>query len=611
MFLQTMREKTQSWVAYVIVALLILSFALWGISSYFGGGQEKGPAATVDGEEIPYANFVSAYHRFLQDAQANGGTYTPAQEQYAKRLVLKSLVERIAIMHYIQKIGFAVDQQQIDAALMAVPLFSEQGEFSPALFKRFLLANGVSAQQFIADFSTRMTMAQWDEGIRITSFSTPLELANIVSLLKQKRTVVYGVVKASTKGLPSISTTEAENYYQDHQQNYLTPERIKIAYVKLSLPDVIKHLHPTEKDLITYYTQNSARYDIPERWQVNAITLRSSGSALEAAAQVTAAIKNGQAKQQTVWLVANNLSPEVKNALLQTPIKERTPAFKTSENTYIVYQLLQHQSAETKQYYQVKHKVQENYLQEQGNKKWTQMLEEMANLSYEHPDTLAPLAEKLGQKIEMSNFFSHDYDGKAGIESNAEVITAAFSEDVLSGGNNSDVIKLDNGNTALALRVVNTVAAHEQAFSEVEASIKETLLNQQALQRAKENADEIQHALEAGEPVEKIQKKYGIILSQVSIGRFGQTVPSEVLQQAFMLPLHHSGVEQIKDSRFSVVQVLSITPGKMSSVSSKERTMYQNVIENEWAQAELFAYVAAIMSDTKVKMNRQDVDVNT
>ena len=295
---------------------------------------------------------------------------------------------------------------------------------------------------------------------------------------------------------------------------------------------------------------------------------------------------------------------------MQTPIKTNTPAFKTGENTYIVYQLLKHQSPETNQYYQVKSKVQSAYLEEQGNKIWTQMLEEMANLSYEHPDSLAPLAEKFNKKVELSNFFSHDYDGKAGIESNAEVITAAFSDDVLSGGNNSDVIKLDNGKTVIVLRIANDVAAHEQAFSEVEASIKQTLLSQRAAQRAKENADQVQQALEAGQPIEKIQKKYGIILSQTSIGRFGQSVPGEVLQQAFMLPLHHSSVEKIKDTGFSVVQVLSITPGKMSSVTSKERKMYQNVIVNEWAQAELFAYVASIMSDTKVKINQQELDAS-
>lgn len=600
MFLQSMREKTQSWVSYVIVALLILSFALWGISSYFGGGQEKAPAATVGGEPIPYANFVSAYQRFLQDAQAQNGTYSPEQEQYAKRVVLKSLVERLALVQYITNTGFAVNQQQIDSALMAVPLFSEHGEFSPALFKRFLMANGVSAQQFIADFSTRMTLAQWDEGIRITSFSTPLDLANIVSLLKQKRTIVHGVINATMKDLPPVPNAEAEAYYHEHQQDYLTPERVKIAYVKINLSDVIKSLHPTEKDLIAYYTQNSARYDIPERWQVSVITQRSEFSATE----------DEQAQEKTVWIEANNLSSEIKNALLQTPIKEKTPAFKTGENTYIVYQLLKHQSAENKQYYQVKNKVQFDYLQEQGNKKWAQMLEEMANLSYEHPDSLAPLAEKFKTNLTESNFFSHDYNGQTGMESYAEVITSAFSDDVLVGGNNSDVIKLDNAKTALVLRVVNSISAHEQGFSEVVTSIKEALLKQKAIQRAKENAEQVQRALEAGESVEKIQKKFGIILSKISIGRFSESISGEVLQQAFILPLHRSSVAKVKHSSFSVVQVLSITPGQMSFVTSKERAMYQNVIMNEWAQAELFAYVASIMNDTKVKINPQELDAN-
>ncbi|MBP9726627.1 MAG: SurA N-terminal domain-containing protein [Gammaproteobacteria bacterium] len=621
MFLQSMREKTQSWVAYVIVALLILSFALWGISSYFGGGQEKGPAAKVNGEEISYTSFVSAYNRFLQDTQTREGVnYTPEQQKYAKRLVLKSMIERFAIVQYITKNGFAVNQQQIDAALMSVPLFADHGEFSPALFKRFVMANGVTAQQFIADFSTKMTLAQWDEGLRITSFATPVELDSMINLLKQKRSIVYGVVKPSINGLAPISSLDAEKYYQNHQQNYLTAERVKISYITATLSDVIKSLHPTERDLITYYTQNSLRYDVPERWKVNVFNVTSSSSAVAVAAQLTAALAKGDAltsvsgvqiNQKAVWLAADNLSPEIKQVLSQTKRNTTTAAFKVADNTYIVYQLLEHQAPVIKQYYEVKHQVQKAYLNEQANKKWAQILEEMSALSYEHPDSLAPLAEKFKYEVHTSNFFSHDYDGKAGIESNAEVITAAFSDDVLVGGNNSDVIKLDGGKTALVLRVVNKAPAHEQAFSDVESSIKKTLQNEHAIQRAKENAEVVRHALEDGKPIEEIQRTYGMILSKVSIGRFGQSVPSEVLQQAFMLPVRSSGVTKMKDGSFSVVQVLSITPGQASTVSAKEHAIYQNVIVNEWAQAELLAYVRAIMDDARVKIYQQELDANT
>lgn len=591
MFLQSMREKTQSWVAYVIVGLLILSFALWGISSYFGSSGQNGPVAKVNGEKIPYANFVSAYHQFLQDAQSKGTAHlTPAQEKYAKRLVLNNMMQRLAIQYYITRLGFAVNQQQIDAALMAVPLFSVHGEFSPGLFKRFLVANNVSAQQFLTDFATRMTMAQWEEGISMTSFATPLELDNIISLLKQKRSIVYGIIKTGTKGLTPITSAEAQQFYDQHQRRFVVPERVKISYITLRLSDIIKSINPSNETLIKYYNQDVARFNVPERWQVDVI-----------------AMPQATIEQQGVWLAAANLNQDVKNALSHTVVNGVTPAFKVSENNYIAYKILKHQAAVNKQYYEVKSAVRGEYVNQEAQKRWNQMLEEMSNIAYEHPDNLDALVKKFNVNVKISDFFAQNYDGKQGLESNAEVVTAAFSDDVLAGGNNSDVIKLDQGKEACVLRVVDHVAAHEQSFSEVEKDIKDILLNEHAMQRAKEKAQQLQQALDAGDSLEKIQKTYGIILSQQTVNRFDHGLPSDILQQAFILPAHHAGVTKVSNTGFAAVQVLSITPGEISSVSAKERAMYKSVVTNEWAQAELSAYVRAIMKSAKVKVNKEEL----
>lgn len=621
MFLQSMREKTQSWVAYVIVGLLILSFALWGISSYFGGSHESSPAATVGGEDVPYTSFVTAYHRFIQDSQAqNGGKFSPEQDQYAKQMVLKSLVERLAIIQYIKKNGFAVDQQQIDSALMAVPLFSDNGEFSPALFKRFLAANNVSGMQFIADFSTRMTVAQWEEGIRITSFSTPVELANIVSLLKQKREIVYSIIKANEKSVQPISSEAAESFYNQHQPDFTAPEQVKLAYVALHFADIQKSINPSDEVLTKYYTQDSARYNTPERWQVDVITVRSpSSSAADVSAKVSSELlkddtlssfSDAKIEQHAIWLASNNLSRELISSLAQTKENATTAAFKTGENTYMLYKLIKHQPAVSKKYAEVKSQVRMAYVDQEANKQWTQIMDEVANLSYEHPDSLNPLAEKLKLKIQTTDFFSKSYDGKGGLASHPEIVAAAFSDDVVSGGNNSDVIKLDQGKSIYVLRVVNHEPAHEKPFAEVKDNIKQILLSQAATQKAKEKATDVKKALEAGDSIKSVQSKFGIILSMQSVGRFDEQIPGEILQQAFMLPLKNSGVTKMGKNDFAVVQVLSITPGKISSISAKERAMYQNVVENEWAQAELFAYVRAIMSNTKVKLDEKALSAN-
>ncbi len=619
-FLQNMREKTQSWVAYIIVSLLILSFALWGISSYFSAGQEKGPIATVGSEDISYANFSSAYRTFLQGSQLDSAHLTPDQSKYAQNMVLKGLIERLSIQQYITKIGFAVNQHQIDAALMSVPLFSDNGEFSPALFKRFLMANNITAQQFLADFATRMTMAQWGEGIKITSFSTPEELSNIISLLKQKRTIVYGIVKSNPNDVSGVTVDDMKKYYENHEQDYMTPEQVKISYVVINFTDVLKSIHPVEKDLINYYTQNESRYDQPEQWQVNVITVDSPDSAAAVSEQVAKAVKQksglsslsgADVAQQAIWLKVGNIGADVKAALEKTIPGATTNAFRVSPNHYVVYQLLQHQSAVNKQYYEVKSSVKHAYINDQANKKWAQMLEDMADLSYEHPDTLNPLAQHFDVKMHATDFFPQNYDGGRGIQSNAEVVAAAFSDDVLAAGNNSDVIKLNHGKTALVLRVADSIQAHEKTFEEVSNAIKSSIIKERAMQRAKQSAEKIKLALEGGMSLEKIQQDFGIIFTKVSIGRFSQSVPDEILQQAFVLPVKKANIAKIKDADFSVVQLLSVTPGNASVVSEKDKAMYNSVIVNEWAQAELLSYAQSIVANTKVKIHNDALTSNS
>lgn len=586
MFLQRMREKTQSWVAYIIVGLLILSFAFFGISSYFNGSSSDQPVAVVDGEKISASLLMNTYHQSLTETPHNT----------TKRWVLDQLIQRLAIQHYIAHLGFAVNQDQMDAALMSVPLFSVQGAFSPALFKRFLAAHHMSAQQFLVDFSIRMKMAQWEEGISMTSFSTPLELDNIIALLKQKRTILYGIIKDSAQDLTPITSAAAQKFYNQHPQDFTLPESVKIAYITVSMADVARSIQPSSATLLEYYAQHSAHFNVPERWQVNVVVLDSKAK------------KDLAPQPQGVWLTADNLSPEVKNALLHTAVKATTPAFKVGDSHYMAYTVLKHQPAITRQYYQVKAAVLDAYRKQEASQRWGQLLEKMSNLAYEHPESLDILHKKLNRPIKTSTFFTQDYNGKSGIQGRADIITAAFSEDVLSGGNNSEVIHLDQGKTACVLRVIDHISSHTQSFTEAEAGIKKILRRQQVQQHTKKIAQQVQQALVDKEDVEKIQQKYGVILSQQTIGRFDHHLPSDILQQAFILPLYHAGVTAVGETSFAAVQVLKIIPGEPSAVTKKERAMYKSVVTNEWAQAEIAAEVRAIMAQAHIKINQAALD---
>ncbi len=72
--LQAIRDKVTGWIAYGIIFLISIPFALWGVNSYFGGGAVA-PAATVNGEEISLRTFDRAYSNYRQRlAQLFGGS---------------------------------------------------------------------------------------------------------------------------------------------------------------------------------------------------------------------------------------------------------------------------------------------------------------------------------------------------------------------------------------------------------------------------------------------------------------------------------------------------------------------------------------------------------
>ncbi|MCD8541970.1 MAG: peptidyl-prolyl cis-trans isomerase [Gammaproteobacteria bacterium] len=199
---------------------------------------------------------------------------------------------------------------------------------------------------------------------------------------------------------------------------------------------------------------------------------------------------------------------------------------------------------------------------------------------------------------------------KSGIQGNPEVIAAAFSDDVLKGGNNSDLIKLDEGKSAVVLRVSTSIPENQQPLEVVAEGIKKNLIQEKETQRAKQSADQLKQALEENQSIKDIQKRFGVILTKALVGRFSDSIPNEILQQTFVLSKDHISVAKMQNNNFAVVKVLSIIPGKTSTVSDKDKTVYRNVIENELAQAELFAYVQTIISAADIDIHQKDLKVN-
>ncbi len=129
-------HKHMKWIMWIIVGLITVAFLFFGI---YPSGSGKGMAASVNGEVIShdewnrvYQNMHDMYRQILKDKFDEG---------FAKTLraqALRELITERLLVQEAERQGLRVTDQELQAAIMKVPAFSQQGAFSQKNYEWYL-----------------------------------------------------------------------------------------------------------------------------------------------------------------------------------------------------------------------------------------------------------------------------------------------------------------------------------------------------------------------------------------------------------------------------------------------------------------------------------------
>jgi len=128
--LEAIRKRSQGWFAKIILALITIPFALWGIDAYFstGGGNEV--IAEVGDSGITR----QAYTDMLKEQadrmrQSMGTNFDPSMTESAefREQVMQAMTEEEAMMQEALAAGLQVTDAQIASILQRLPPFQEDG----------------------------------------------------------------------------------------------------------------------------------------------------------------------------------------------------------------------------------------------------------------------------------------------------------------------------------------------------------------------------------------------------------------------------------------------------------------------------------------------------
>jgi len=554
--LQTIREHTQGWIAGIIISIIILSFALWGIHSYFVGGASN-VVAKVNGIDITKEQLAIAYERMRRQIQIQYGANSPIKDETAlKSRALQALIDIEVLKQASTSQGYLISDQQIDAYLQGMPDFQVDGQFSFEKFQQVMAATMLSTSDFLEVIRTNLLLEQPKLGIVLTSFALPDETNYTISLVNQERDIDYLTLpfQQFAKEAITISPEKVQAYYEQNKNSFMTPEQVNLDYIEVSLKDLYASVNPTDAALKNFYSENINSYTKPMQWKLQDILVPVTATASDdevAQAKkkidsIAAAIQGGQdftvsGKSEshvitsTNWLTLGQVTTELQKAVAELSAKGQVSAPVRTAKGFVIVKAVDIAEPKIQPFDIVKTAVKDSYVRQHAEEKMSDVRERLADMTYEHPESLQFAAKNLNLPVQTSVLFTKDKGGND-ISQSKKVRELAFSNDVLNMQNNSDVIQI-NPETIAVIRIKSHIASALLPLSSVSKQIEDKLRTAALESTTEKNANELLAKLRSGADAAVLAKSLNLNWNKTGyLGRYSTHVDTAILDLAFQLP---------------------------------------------------------------------------
>ncbi|MEW8315120.1 MAG: SurA N-terminal domain-containing protein [Candidatus Thiodiazotropha endolucinida] len=597
--LQVIRDKAQGWIAWAIVILISIPFALWGIQSYLGVGSEP-IAATVNGAEINERTLDNQYQRFRQQLREQlGAAYRPEMFDDARmrKEVLNRLIRDELVQQTSNRMGLRAGSNMIQASILSMPTFQKDGRYDQQTYERALRLQGLSPAGFEDRVRRALVAEQLSQAVNAGSFVTPKELNESQRLLKQTRELSYFVVPASDFKLSDeLSDDEIKAYYEANQSAFISPEKVKVEYILLDAGTAGGTIDVDEERLRGYYENNQDEFGLPEQRQASHILILAAADADqstvdEAKAKIDALaerVRNGEsfeelAKQNSQdpgsaasggdlgFFGKGIMDPAFESAVYALQEGGVSEPVRTSFGFHLI-KLTGIKDGTVKPFEEARTEIEVAYRKFEGERLYFELAEQLADLSYEDPGSLESAASVLELSIQQSDWITREQG--AGVFANLKVRTAAYSDDVLKEHNNSELIEID-GTSSLVLRVLDHQESSVLPLDEVKQQITETLQQQKAEQQAQAEAEKRMAEMAAGAPLSDVAESYAVTGS-MTVDRNDRQIPPGLSSALFRTAKPAAGgsspgTARLAGGDFAVYLLTGVTEGSADDKSNLQQ----------------------------------------
>ncbi|RXE48485.1 SurA N-terminal domain-containing protein [Chromohalobacter israelensis] len=599
--LQRIREGSQGWVAKMIVGAIIVTFALFGAESLVGvftSGSDD--VATVNGEPIKRQAVELQVQRGIRSGQV-----PPEQERELRAQVIDQMITTELLDQYAEEGGMHLSDAQIDQLIVSRPEFQDsEGNFSQELFSNRLASAGYTPLSFRRELRRDMKRQQLQQGVALSTFVLPGEAERLQALQNQTRDFRYASLTADDLEAPvEVTESDMQAYYEAHQDQYQRPEQVKVAYVVLNQEDVAQDVDVDEQQLRDAYA--AEREDAPREVAHVMVDYGDERSRDEAMARIEEA--QGQLAEGADFAdVAAEYSDDATTAnkggnlgvinrgFFGDAFDDAAFSLDEGQVSSVVdsgdgLHLIKVTDIDMPSFDEQRDELAEQVRLDNSRDAFNERAQQLEDRSYA-ADDLQSVADELGLDVQTSDWVSAD--SAEGVLAEPGMMDAAFSEDVLENGYNSDVIELDDQRRAV-LRVVDHREATTLSLDEVSERVREATREVKTREALEARAERLVASLRNGDAV-------SLDWQQVDDAtRRGDAAPESVLRQAFRLPHPSDGQtygHAMTDAGVAIIGLTQVRDGDAEEAGNSAR-----MAERLRAQAAIQGLTESLREDAEIE----------
>ena len=614
--LDKFRSYAQTKAAQVILALVLIPFALFGIDSYLNQAGNNLSIAKVDGYKITLPEYNRAIENVRNRIMSEGKKVDPAMfDSFEfKESVVDGLITKQLINNDIKKSKFKITDLQLSQYIIGMPEFQKDGKFSQELYDKVLQNNQLKPKKFEENIRNDLLIQQVRDGLQKLTFIPPNNLTETLKATSQQREVTVAEFKTKEYMVKaSVNEKDMQAFYDKNKSKFLAPEQVKAEFVVFSLTSILPTINVSEDEVKAFYKTNADKYQNQQQREASHILIAASKNAAPAekakakakAEDVLIQIKKNP-KQFEELATKYSQDPESAKkggdlgvfgrGMMVKPFDDAVFSMKVNEISSIVesdfgYHIIKLTKVigDGGGFDAIKLQIKAELIYQKAQDKFAALAEDFSNKVYEQSSSLDAVSKKFNLPIQKTDWISRSDSDK--FFKNEALMNALYSKESIKDHRNTEAIEV-TPNNLISARVVDYKAQTSKPFTDVKTSIEDYLKFEAAKKLvASEGEVALKSIVDASR---KIDWQAAVLVDRKN----AKGLSDAVINHAYKMPTDklpsYSGFVD-GDNGYVIVKVSKV------SFPNDDNEENKNEFASSYSEALSFEYLSAYLKGLKAK----------